>query len=169
LANSRTRKRNLSVLDLGLTAANSVTGVAALTITGGTAKLTKAAAATVSVVNIPVPKQPIDAGFEDGRIASVSVAYSVATAGLTGAPTATLNKQTINATTGAVTTATIAGTLTFVGTNAVGTAIGDYIATFTVTAPAATADTDALFLALTMNEAATSVLSINGASVDYSG
>lgn len=169
MPNARPRKQLQSVLEAGLTAANVNVGVAALTITAGTAKLTKAAAATNSVVNIPVPKFNFEPGSENGRLASAAIAYSVGAAAFTGAPTAVLNKQTVNATTGAVTTSTTAATVAFVGTNTVGTAIGDYLVTITVTTPVSLQDNESSYIALTMNEAATSTWSINAVSYDFSG
>ena len=147
---------------------NATTGTWTVQLSSGKVSLHKAAAATTSVVNIPVKKDNRP-GFEDSLIKSITVSYTVGTAALTSAPTAVLNKNTVSATTGAQTNATVAGTLAFAGTSTNGTEIGSFNATFTVTSPAQIADTDSLILTLTMNEAATSVLDITGVKVDYTG
>lgn len=168
MANSRPAKRSFNVAEIPLSPANATTGVWAYQLAANKLTLHKAAAATTSVVNIPV-KKDAQPGAEDNKIAAISVSYTVATANLTSAPTAALRVLTTDATSGALTASTIAGALTFSGTNTVGTAIGTYFATFTPTTPAQIADTDSVVLELTMNEAATSVLDINSMKVDYSG
>lgn len=168
MANSRPNKRSFSVIELGMSPSNATTGAWTLQLSAGKITLNKAAAATTSVVNIPI-KKDADAGAEDKKVASVAFEYSVATAALSAAPTAVLNINTVNPTTGALTSSTVAGTLTFAGTNTVGTAVGDYIATFAITTPVQLADTDSAFLTVTMNEAATSVLNLNGVKIDYTG
>lgn len=168
MANSRPAKRTFSVAEIPLTPSSATTGVWASQLASNKLTFHKAAAATTSVVNIPIKKDAAP-GSEDNRIASISVSYTVATAALSSAPTAALRVLTTDATSGALTATTIAGALTFSGTNTVGTAAGTYFATFTPTTPTQIADTSSVILELTMNEAATSVLDINSVKVDYTG
>ena len=167
MASSRNDKRTYSPAALALTPSNATTGVWASQLASNVYSFHKAAAGTTSVVNISVPKTE-DPGSEDNKIKSIAVQYKVSTANLTSAPTAVLNKITYNAD-GTTTRAAVTQTLAFSGLNAVGTAIGDYWATVTITTPAQLADNEDYVLALTMNEAATSVLDINAVQVDYTG
>ena len=127
----------------------------------------KNAAATVSVVHIPVPYDERGGLQQDGMLSEISVDYQVSTNALTSAPTAALRKHTKDPATGITTSASVPGALTFTGTNTVGTAIGTYNAKFAVTDPAALGDYESLTLELTMNENAASVLDIRGATCTY--
>lgn len=127
----------------------------------------KVAAATVSVVNIAIPYDERGGLQQDGNLTAFSVDYAVATANCTSAPTLVLRKLTKNAATGVTTSAVLASTLTFTGTNTVGSAIGTYNAVATVTTPAALGDDESLVAEMTMNEAATTVLDIFGATATY--
>jgi hypothetical protein len=142
-------------------------GVWAYTVISNIIGFHKAAAATVSVLHIPVPYDEKGGLAADGFLSEFSVDYQVSTANLTAAPTAVLRKHTKDPATGITTQASVPGTLTFTGTNTVGTAIGTYNAKFAVTDPAALGDFECLIFELTMNEAATSVLDIRGATATY--
>lgn len=170
MPNARTLKRSYNVLQLGMTAANAVTGVWALQ-SGTLWSLHKAAAGTVSVVHIPIPQAP-KGGLptnEDAQVSIIEVFYLVGTAVLTSAPTVAINRQTYPGGTGTGVAATTAGTpaptLTFAGLDGVGTAIGSHIAVMTYATPYNLVDTDSLIAAVTMNEGATSVLDIFGITV----
>lgn len=167
MANASSRKRFHSAADLGLHAGNATTGAWTTDLTSNIYSLKKAAAATTSVVNLPVPKAPKSEWQEDGVPTVIEVNYLVSTAALSSAPTAILNKISRDTSTGAVTRTAVTQTLTFTGANTVGTATGAYDAVVTITTPTAIADNETLVLSLTMNEAATSVLNINGMTVTY--
>lgn len=169
MANAKATTRFFSAADLGLTAANATTGVWASQLAANIYSLHKAAAATTSVVNIPIPPSPRSEPNDDAQPSVIKVYYKVATADLSAAPTAVLNQITAPTGTGIVARAAVTQVLSFGGVDAVGTTAtaGDHIAIVTVTTPATKPDTDAYVLALTMNEAATSVLDIFGAQVTY--
>ena len=175
MANARPNKVSYTAMQLGANVDTATTGVwtMALSAAGtpaGTYTLHKAAAATTSVLHLPVPNPTI----EDGRLALVEVFYLVTTANLTSAPTFVLNKMSYpgGAGTGLVALAAVTQTLTFAGKDTVGTAAGagaagSHIAVIQVTTPTLAADTDSYHLQLTMNEAATSVLDIFGLTATY--
>lgn len=167
MASASSRKRSFNAAELGLHAGNATTGAWTTDLTANIYSLKKAAAATTSVVNIPVPKAPKSEWQEDGVPSVIEVNYLVATAALSSAPTAILNKLSRNTSTGAFTRTAVAQALTFTGANTVGTAVGAYDAVVTITTPTALADNESLVLSLTMNEAATSVLNINGMTVTF--
>jgi len=173
MPNARTLKRSYNVLQLGMTAANSITGVAALSQASGLWSLNKAAAATVSVLHVPIPPAP-KGGLptnEDAQLSIVEFFYIVGAANFTSAPTIVLNRQTYPGGTGTGTAAVTAGgpapTLTFAGLDGVGTAIGSHIAVATYAAPYNLVDSDSLIAALTMNEAATSTWQFFGLTATY--
>lgn len=177
MANSSSNGRFFTVSELGLSAASATTGVWTLALSAAgvpanTVSLDKAAAATTSVVHIPIPKAPNGRYLEDGPVASFSLFYNVTTADLTTAPAVALYKYTMNTSTGLVVIAAITQTIAFGGIDAVGKvsgagAAGSHIATCTITTPAALANNESLVSKWTMGEAATSVLDITGLSVTY--
>jgi hypothetical protein len=162
-----------------MTAANATTGVWTLALSAagapaGSITLHKAAAATTSVLHIPIPMAPRGDPNEDAQPSIIEAFYLVTTANLTGAPTAVLNKMSYpgGAGTGLAALAAATQSLTFAGVDGVGTvagaaAAGSHIAVVTITTPATLADSDDLALQLTMNEAATSVLDFFGITVTY--
>lgn len=175
MANSGALKRSYNAMQLGANVDSATTGawtmaLSAAGVPAGTHTLHKAAAATVSVLHLPIPTSVI----EDARPAIIEVFYLVTTANLTSAPTFVLNKMTYpgGSGTGLAALAAVTQTLTFAGVDAVGTAAGagaagSHIAVITITSPSLLQDTDSLHLQLTMNEAATSVLDIFGITVTY--
>lgn len=167
MANASSRARTFNVAQLGLHAGNATTGTWTTDLTGNKYTLKKAAAATTSVVNLPVPTAPNGAWQEDGQVSVIEVSYTVATAALSSAPTAILNKLTFDSTNGDLERAAVTQTLTFAGLDAVGTAAGDHIARVTITTPTTLTEDESYVLSLTMNEAATSVLNINSVKVTY--
>lgn len=185
MPNTRTLKRSLNVFQLGFSSSsgatqvgNATTGVWNLLLTSGLYSYRKAAAATTSVIAVPIPHGP-KGGLptnEDGQVSIVELFYAVTTANLTSAPTVAANRHTFPGGTGtgfvAVTVGTPAPTLTFAGVDGVGTAAGagatgSHIAVATYATPYNFIDTDSLILTFTMNEAATSVLDIFGVTVTY--
>ena len=167
MPNASSRKRFFNVAELGLHAGNATTGAWTTDLTANEYTLKKAAAATTSVVNIPVPKAPRGEWQEDGVVKVIKVPYIVTTAALSSAPTAILNKLTFDTTNGDLERAAVTQTLAFSGLDTVGTAAGDHSADVTITTPTALADNETYVLSLTMNEAATSVLNICGMQVEY--
>jgi len=166
MATASSRKRTLNTAEIPLLPSNFFTGVWTPQNSGNIYTMHKAAAATTTVAIIPVPKAQ-QGGFEaDAKPSVIEVNYLVTTAALTSAPTAVLNKLTKN-TDGTYTRTAVTQVLTFSGLDTVGTATGAHNAVVTITTPAELADNETLQLALTMNEAATSVLDINALTVTY--
>lgn len=168
-------RRSYGISALGLDPNSATTGVWTTQFSANLISLHKAAAATVSVINIPVPKSPkmpSVAVTELLQIAIIEIFYKVSTANLTSAPTATLIRQNQpgGLGTGLVAVATISQALTFAGGDTVGTAFAtpNHIAVITPTVPLPILDDyDDVMISLTMNEAATSVLDILGITVTY--
>lgn len=177
MANSSANSRFFTVPELGLTAESATTGAWLVKFSAAGAptsavSLDKAAAATTSVVNIPIPKALNGRYLEDGPITSFSLYYNVTTADLTNAPTVALRKYTMNASTGLVVIAAVTQSLAFGGIDAIGkvsgaAGAGCHIATVTITTPAALLSNESLVASFTMGEAATSVLDITGLQVNY--
>ena len=169
MASAKTTKRVFSVAGLGVTAASARTGAWTFALASNIVSLNKAAASTTSVVNIPVPHSPRSEPNDDAQVSIIKVYYKVTTANLTSAPTAVLNQITGPTATGIVARTAVTQVLSFGGVDTVGTTAtsGDHIAIVTVTTPSSAPDTDSYVLALTMNEAGTSVLDIFGAQVTY--
>jgi len=160
--------RFFGVRDLGLQPNDFTGGTWTVAASSNIWRANKAAAATTSVIHLPVPRSPRGFTAEDYAPASIACFYSVATAALSSAPTAVLNLITAPTATGTVARSAVTQTIAFSGLDSVGTATGDHIATVSITTPAVLLDTDHLYLALTMNEAATSVLNFFGIRVTYS-
>jgi hypothetical protein len=177
MALSRTLKRSYNAAQLRLAPGNATTGVWTTQLSAGLYSLHKAAVATTSVVNIPIPHGPRGGvpTNEDAQIALLELFYLVSTANLTSAPTAVLNKLTLPGgavTSGFAANAVVAQVLSFSGVDTVGTVsgagqAGSHIAVVTVTVPFTLNDADSLILTITMNEAATSVLDLFGLAVTY--
>lgn len=170
MAASTPLTRFYSDRELGLSPSSATTGVWASQLSSGITSLHKAAAATTSVVNLPIPKSGGGQYNEDKLVSVIKVFYKVATADLTSSPTAVLEKITAPTGTGIVAKTDVAQTVTFGGVEAVDgktSTSGDHILIVTVTAPAQLANTDSLVLEVTMGEAATSVLDIFGIQVTY--
>jgi|SRR5687768_3214433 len=167
MANSSARARFYNVAELGLHAGNATTGVWATALASNKYTLRKAAAATTSVVNIPVPKAQQGQYEEDARVATIRIDYTVSTAALSSAPTVILNNLKFDSTNGDLERTAVTQTVTFGGLDAVGTAVGDHFALVTVTTPTALTEDESLVVSITMNEAATSVLDLNGIKVTY--
>lgn len=177
MPNSRTLKRSFNVAHLGVQLQNFTTGAWTTQLSSGLVSMHKAAAASTSVLNIPIPHGP-RGGLptnEDGQVSIIEMFYLVSTANLTSAPTAVMNRHTFPGGTGtgfvAVTT-TPTATVTFAGVDTVGTAngagaTGSHIMVMTLATPYNFIDTDSLIATVTMNEAATSVLDIFGITVTY--
>jgi hypothetical protein len=161
--------RFLDAADMSLTPSNATTGVWASQLASNIYSFHKAAAATTSVINLPVPRSFGQLKSDDLGPSIIKVYYKVATADLTSAPTAVLNKLQGPATTGIVARAAVTQALTFGGIDTVGqtSTAGDHIAIVTLAAPLVLQDNESLVLALTMGEAATSVLDIFGMQVTY--
>src|SRR5438128_176372 len=120
MPNSRTLKRSFNVAHLGVQLQNFTTGVWTTQLSSGLFSMHKAAAASTSVLNIPIPHGP-RGGIptnEDGQVSIIEMFYLVGTANLTSAPTAAMNRHTFPGGTGtgfvAVTT-TPTATVTFAG------------------------------------------------------
>lgn len=162
-------KKWYGAADLPLLPSNATTGAWASQLSSNIYSLHKAAAATNSVMNIPVPKSHATGRSDAMAVTEVRVFYKVATADLSSAPTAILNKLTAPNTTGIVARTAVTQALTFGGIDAVGltATAGDHEAIVTPAAPVTQNDNDTLVLSLTMNEAATSVLDIFGMQVTY--
>ena len=177
MASSSANKRFFTVSELGLTAASATTGawtlaLSAAGVPAGVVSLDKAAAATNSVIHIPVPKDLKESKQEDGQVASFALVYNVTTADLTTAPSCVLKKFSYSTATGLTATATQTTTIAFTGIDTVGkvsgaAAAGSHIATVSITTPFSLADNESLVATFTMGEAATSVLDITGLQVTY--
>jgi hypothetical protein len=109
-----------------------------------------------------------DLSTADGNtgITRVSINYVVATASLSSAPTATVNKVTIDPSTRVVSRSAVTQAITFSGTNTVGTAAGTYTADITFDQSAITFG-EAFTVEITFVAAATTALSVNGAELNY--
>ena len=179
MASSRSTKRSYNAIQLGLTAASATTGAWTLTLSAagvpaGTINLHKAAAATTSVLHIPVPHGFRDGLNDDAQPTIIEVFYQVTTADITTAPTAVLNKMAYpgGAGTGLAALTAVTQAITFAGIDTIGKvagagAAGAHIAVVTITSPTTLSDTDSLHLQLTMGEAATTVLDLFGMTVTY--
>src|SRR5687767_1402277 len=135
MANASSRARFFNAADLALTPSNATTGVWASQLASNEYTLHKAAAATTSVVNIPVPRAPMGNYTEDAPVSVIRIGYNVTTAALSSAPTVILNKLTMGASNGQLTRAAVTQTLTFGGLDSVGTAVGEHFAIVTITTP----------------------------------
>ena len=165
-------RRSYDILTLGLDPNAATTGVWTTQLSSNLLSLHKAAAATTSVVTIPIPRSPRLPSLAIGpflQVAVIEVFYKVTTANLTSAPTAVLNRQTAPGGLGTGTVARLAinQTLTFAGLDTIGTIQGDHIAVITPSPLPILDDYDSMYVTLTMNEAATSVLDIFGITVTY--
>ncbi len=173
MAGSTPINRTYGITQLGISFQNASIPGWTMLYSGGIASLHKEATGnTGSVVNLQVPHSPRGGSNEDAQVSVLSVFYLVTTADLTSAPTAALNKVTYPAGTALVASATVTQSLTFGGIDSIGKvngagAAGSHTAIVTITTPITLATTDNLYLALTMGEAATSVLDIFGMQVTY--
>lgn len=161
--------RFLSAADMSFNVQHATTGVWTSQLSSNIYSYHKAAAATTSVLNFGIPRSPGMSKSDDNAVAAVRVFYKVTTADLSSAPTAVLNLLTAPTTTGIVARAAVTQALTFGGIDTVGltATAGDHIAIVTLAAPQVMNNNTTLVLALTMNEAATSVLEIFGMQITY--
>lgn len=153
---------------LDLPAPQFSAGTWTLTKTGNIHSWDKSAADETPVVSIAVPKFNQGAQF-GGRIKSVGIVYSVATAALDAAPSIVLNKLTLNQTTKAVSRAAITDTDTVAGSDTTGTAAGNYTLSAVVADADLVADDENVTYTVegTFNAAGTTVLKIFGLEVQY--
>lgn len=171
MANSGTAGiRTYGVGKLGLTAANATTGAWLLGLSSGQWTLSKAAAATTTVLTVPIPTDFPKPGTEDSKIKTIKFAYTVGVAAITTAPSVVLSTQ-VFATTGALTDSTIANTLTFLGSDAAtnGKTVASHVGIVTIDTPAAITNLTDLILTITIGEASTTTLQFNGLIIDYTG
>ena len=134
------------------------------TLTSNLVSFVKTAAADTTKLLFTVPRDTKSSGLTDATPSGIRVNFVVATAGLSSAPTATVNKVTYNATTRAISRAAITSTVTIAGTDTVGTSAGTYSADITF-APQQLLDNEALTVEVSFVAAATSALSVGGAGV----
>lgn len=129
--------------------------------------LNKTANADTSTLVFPIPRNIRPGGTGEPQIVSIAAQWDNATAALSSAPTVTVNKVSINDTTKAVTRAALANTLTIAGTDAVGTATGDFTAKAALNQPYTLLDNEALTFEITFAAAATSVVKVYGLQVEF--
>lgn len=152
-----------TVINVSLGAIIATVGTWALDTTSSLPNLKHTAADNTSVLFIPLNLPPeISIAPQNYQIAKVDFQYVIGTAALDAAPTAALARISTVETTGVRTrTAETTPTMSFVGTNTVGTAAGTYIGTATPAASLAHLENNEQFwLELTLNAAATTDLAI---------
>lgn len=154
---------------LSLSSIIATVGTWALAIASNIATFNKSAADDTSVLYIPI-HEGLDPESPDARERTVSlieVPYSVATAALDAAPSAVLSKVTISETTGVRTRSTLTQTLAFIGTDTGGLNVGTFIAQVTPATPVRCENNEELWLELTINAAATSVVKLFPPRIKY--
>ena len=156
-------KQFFSVGKLGL---GNTTGTWTRVTASNVTTLNKTAADDTTTVDVAIPLQPGMFALEKQPIKAIELQYTVATAALDAAPTAVLNKITIDPDTGVITRAAVTQTLTFKGTNTVGTAAGTYFAVITPASPISPNAGEEYTLEVTFNAAATTVLKVSGLQID---
>lgn len=136
--------------------------------------LNKTAAADTSVLYFEVPRDLHGSGLNSSGISNIKVAYSVATASLSSAPTVVVDEVSCDPTSGVTTRTAVTSTISFTGTNTVGTAAGTYQAVIPLdlgynssATGAFLSESDALVVELTFVAAATTVLKVLGVTVTY--
>lgn len=146
-------------------------GTWAAAVASNLATFNKTAADNTSVLYVPLHAalEPETPHARERNVKSVEVEYSVGTADLDAAPTAVLSKVTMDVATGVRTRATVTETEAFIGTNTVGLAVGTYIHTITPESPVRLEDNEELWLELTIDAAATSVVKIGRIAVEIAG
>lgn len=126
----------------------------------------KTVADDTTTVDFEVPALPGMFALDRQPVKAIEVQYSVATAALDAAPTAVLNKITIDPATGVITRAAVTQTLTFKGTNTVGTAAGTYFAVITPSAPISPNAGETYTVEVTFNAGLTTVLKVGGINLE---
>ena len=143
-------------------------GTWTLTQASNLIELVKTPANDTSVLTFEIPRDLHGSAVNVSGISAVAVHYVVATASLDAAPTVTVNKVTMNASTKAISRAAVSNTLTFAGTNTVGTAAGTYVANIAFAAAAAALDESSAYtVEVTFNGAATGALKVGAVEVTY--
>ena len=161
--------KNYQPSDLNL---QTTTGAWTWATTSNVQTFKHTAAAESSIVSLPVPDPKLP-GKTQNAPSKITVAYTVVTADLSGAPTAVLNKYSYASSTGVTTrTAVTQATLTFGGVDSVGTASGAGAAgTHTVVIQPATvaalADNEKYLAEITFPCAATSAVGITNVEFTY--
>ena len=135
-------------------------GTWALTVASNLVTLDKSAADDTSVLYVPIVPEPELPHARARDIKYVRFQWSNATAALDAAPTAVLSKVTKNTTTKVRTRATVTQTLTISGTDATGTAVGTFEGLVTPSTPVRLEDNEELWLEITINAGATSVVKL---------
>jgi hypothetical protein len=125
--------------------------------------LTRSQAAATPIIEATfgasVPTSDSISNSSSKKIKTVKFKYKVATLALAAAPTMTLYALT-RVGDGVDTAASVTGTLAITGDNTVGTAVGEYVATFTVTTPTFVDSVVDYSMQIAVNCAATSDLII---------
>lgn len=140
-------------------------GTGTLTVASNIVTLNSNAADQTNVIYVPLnlpAEQPL--AF-DQKIGKIDVEYVITIADLDAAPTAVLSRVTMSETTGVRSRATETITTAFVGTNTTGLAVGTYVMTVTPSSLAHQENNEELWLEITMNAAATTVIKIGGGRI----
>lgn len=139
------------------------TGTWTQTDVSGVHKQRKTAADNAPVVRFFVCPPPETPYPHERQVKKIHLPYTIATAALDAAPTAVVRKVSLNGTTRVLDDATVTETEAISGTAALGTAVGDYLLTITLTTPQRLEDHEYLQVEVTFDAAATTVLDLGHA------